>query len=106
MYEIGLKYLNGDDDFTQDQDTGAKWIKNAANAKYNHAQSVIADLYKKGDSIEQGYYKAVIWYKALAKKKDPAAQCNVGIMYDNGHGVRENPLEASKWFIWAPGSRK
>jgi TPR repeat protein len=101
MYEIGLKYLKGDGDFTQDQDTGAKWIKNAANAKYKLAQSIIADLYNKGDSIEQDYFKATIWYKTLAKKKDSTAQCNVGMMYNKGHGVREDSLEASKWFTWA-----
>jgi TPR repeat protein len=65
------------------------------------AQSMIADLYKKGDSIEQDYYKAVIWYKTPAKQKDSTAQCNVGIMYNKGHGVRKDPLEASKWFTWA-----
>jgi TPR repeat protein len=101
MYEIGLKYLNGDGDFTQDQDTGAKWIKNAANAKYKLAQSMMADLYNKGDSIEQDYFKATIWYKTLAKKKDSTTQFNVGIMYNEGHGVRKDPLEASKWFTWA-----
>jgi TPR repeat protein len=101
MYEIGLKYLNGDDDFTQEQDVGAKWIKNAANAKYKLAQSMMADLYNKGDSIEQDYFKATIWYKTLAKKKDSTTQFNVGIMYNEGHGVRKDPLEASKWFTWA-----
>jgi TPR repeat protein len=101
MYEIGLKYLKGDSDFSQDQDTGAKWIKNAANAKYKHAQSMIAYLYKKGDSIEQDYHKAAIWYKTVAKQKNPDAQCNVGIMYNEGFGVRKDPLEASKWFTWA-----
>jgi TPR repeat protein len=101
MYEIGLKYLKGDDGFTQDQDAGVKWIRNASNAKYKLTQSMIADLYSKGDSIEKAYYKANIWYKTLSKKKDLAAQCSVGIMYKIGHGVRKDPLEASKWFTWA-----
>jgi TPR repeat protein len=101
MYEIGLKYLKGDNDFTQDQDTGVKWIKNAAIAKHKTAQFMLADLYKKGDSIEQDYHKATTWYKSLAKQKDPDAQYNVGVMYNEGLGVRNDPLEASKWFIWS-----
>jgi TPR repeat protein len=101
MYETGLKYFKGKSDFTQDLETGVKWIKNAANAKYKHAQSMIADIYKKGDSIEQDYRKAAIWYKTHAKQKNPDAQCNVGIMYNEGLGVRYDPLEASKWFTWA-----
>ncbi|KAI8888312.1 HCP-like protein [Backusella circina FSU 941] len=103
MYEIGLKYFHGGNEFIQnrDQETGIKWIKKAAFAKNKNAQSMMADLYKKGDSIEQDYRKAVIWYKTLAKKKVPNAQCNVGIMYDEGFGVRQDPLEASKWFTWS-----
>lgn len=101
MYEIGLRYLNGDKELNQDQDTGIAWIKNAANAKHKEAQVMIADLYKKGDLIEQDYCSASIWYKKLAKQKDANAQCNVGILYNEGLGVRHDPLEASKWFIWA-----
>jgi TPR repeat protein len=56
MYEVGLKYYHGDKDFMQDQDTGIKWIKHASNANHKGAQSMIAKIYKKGGSIEQGYY--------------------------------------------------
>jgi TPR repeat protein len=101
MYEIGLKYFKGESNFTQDLETGIKWIKKAANAKHKGAQLMTADLYKKGDSIEQDYHKAAIWYKTLAKRKNSDAQCNVGIMYNKGLGDREYPLEASKWFTWA-----
>jgi TPR repeat protein len=101
MYSIGLKYYQDDKDFMQDQDTGIKWIKNAANANHKGAQSMIAEIYKKDDSIEQDYYKAALWYRRLAKQKDAIAQCNVGVMYKDGLGVRKDPLEASKWFIWA-----
>jgi TPR repeat protein len=100
MYKVGLKYYHGDMDFMQDQDTGIKWIKHAANANHKCAQSMISEIYKKGDSIEQDYYKTALWYKRLAKQKDAAAQCNVGVMYKDGLGVRKDPLEASKWFIW------
>jgi TPR repeat protein len=101
MYSIGLKYYQGDKDFMQDQDTGIKWIKHAANTSHKGAQSMIAEIYKKGDSTEQDYYKAALWYKRIAKQKNAAAQCNVGVMYNEGLGVRMDPLEASKWFIWA-----
>jgi TPR repeat protein len=101
MYKVGLKYYHGDEEFTQDQDTGIQWTKHAANANHKDAQSMIAEIYKEGDSIEQDYYKATLWYRKLAKQKDATAQCNVGVMYKDGLGVRKDPLEASKWFIWA-----
>jgi TPR repeat protein len=101
MYEIGLRYLNGDKGFNKDQDTGIQWIKNSANAKHKDAQLMIANLYKHGSSVNQDYYKASIWYKTLATQKNSAAKCNVGVMYNEGLGVRNDPLEASKWFTWA-----
>jgi TPR repeat protein len=101
MYKVGLKYYYGDKDFMQDQDTGIKWIKHAANTKHKGAQSMIAEIYKKGDSIEQDYYKSALWYRRFTKQKDAAAQGNVGVMYKDGLGNRNDPLEASKWFIWA-----
>lgn len=99
MYDIGLKYLKGDNRFAQDQDTGVKWIKNAVKAKNKSAQLLMADLYKKGGPVEQDYYKAAIDFKTLAKRKDANSQCNFGSMYNNGLGVRKDPLEASKWYI-------
>jgi TPR repeat protein len=101
MYEIGLKYLNGDKDFSQDQDAGIKWIKNAANAKHKESQRMFADLYKKGEIVEQDYRKSSIWYKALAKRKDAGGRFNIGVLYHEGLGVRKDPLEASRWFTWA-----
>jgi TPR repeat protein len=101
MFEIGLRYYHGDSEFNQDYETGVNWIKNAANAKHKHAQFMVADLYKKGESMLQDYHKAAIWYKQVAKTKDADAQRNVGLMYNEGLGVREDALEASKWFTWA-----
>jgi TPR repeat protein len=101
MYEIGFKYIKGDGDFSQDEDTGVKWIKNSAVAKHRGGQLLIAEVYKKGDSVEQDYHKAATWYRALAKQKDAFGQYNVGVMYNEGLGTRKDPLEASKWFVWA-----
>jgi TPR repeat protein len=101
MFEIGLKYYHDDSEFDQDQETGVNWIKNAAKAQHKQAQFMVADLYKKGESMLQDYHKAAIWYKQVAKTKDADAQRNVGLMYNEGLGVREDALEASKWFTWA-----
>lgn len=33
-----------------------------------------------------------------AKKGDPEAQYNLGVMYENGNGVKQNYEEAIKWY--------
>ena len=40
----------------------------------------------------------VVLTKARAGLGDSGAQYNLGLMYQNGQGVRKNPGEARKWF--------
>jgi TPR repeat protein len=41
--------------------------------------------------------------KVLAEQGMAAAQFNLGLMYNNGHGVSENDAEAVRWFRKAAG---
>ncbi|MDR2455365.1 MAG: sel1 repeat family protein [Deltaproteobacteria bacterium] len=36
-----------------------------------------------------------------AKRGNPSAQYKLGVMYDNGYGVRQNHAEAAKWYYRA-----
>jgi TPR repeat protein len=38
------------------------------------------------------------WYRKAATGGLAAAQHNIGLLYNNGYGVAENPIEAVKWF--------
>ncbi|KAI8886494.1 HCP-like protein [Backusella circina FSU 941] len=98
MYQIGLMYYHGTD-FLEDKDTGFKWIKKAAISGIQEAQLAVADMFKEGeDAVDQNYYQSSIWYLKCARQKNNVAQYNLGVLYDNGLGVRNDPLEASKWF--------
>ncbi len=44
------------------------------------------------------YKSARSAYEELAKEGYSAAQNNLGVMYENGEGVREDVAEAAKWF--------
>lgn len=49
-------------------------------------------------------------YKLLAEQGHPVAQYNLGVCYDNGHGVLQNYSEAAEWYRKAaeqgyPGSQ-
>ena len=39
----------------------------------------------------------MVWVKA-AKQGDADAQCKLGLMYKNGHGVKQSDSDAIRWF--------
>ena len=49
--------------------------------------------YKRGD-----YALAMRLWAPLAERGDPAAQFNIGLMFDTGRGVREDHSTAVKWY--------
>jgi TPR repeat protein len=102
MFKLGIKYFNRST-FTQNRETGLKWIQNAAKSGLLKAQLLMGKLLENGrtDIVKQDYHKAVIWYLLAAKQKNHVAQHNVGLFYYHGHSLRKDLLEASRWFTWS-----
>jgi TPR repeat protein len=61
------------------------------------AQTVLAIMYKYGESVPLDYIKAYNWYHRAAVQGYPPAQYNVGIMLADGSGVDRDAAEAVKW---------
>ena len=64
--------------------------------------------FDKGEKYFHGYYgtkvdyaKALKWYQKAAEKGHTTAQCQLGIMYENGNGVAKDLNEAEKWYMKA-----
>ena len=58
-----------------------------------------ANLQDGYSAYEKGDYKvALTIFEDLAKKGDAKAQYNLGIMYDNGEGVRQDKKRAKEYF--------
>ncbi len=51
------------------------------------------DAFQKGD-----YVGAAKEWRPLAEEGDPIAQFNLGLLYLDGHGVPQSPMEAANWF--------
>jgi hypothetical protein len=51
------------------------------------------EAYQKGD-----YVGAAKEWRPLAEQGDPVAQFNLGLLYLDGHGVPQSPVEAANWF--------
>ncbi|MDG6450409.1 tetratricopeptide repeat protein, partial [Glaesserella parasuis] len=47
---------------------------------------------------QQNYQAAFPMFKELAEQGYAVAQFNLGIMYDNGHGVNQDYHQAVKWY--------
>jgi TPR repeat protein len=41
---------------------------------------------------------AVEWYRKAADQGDAFAQCNLGVMYENGYGVAKDMNKAVEWY--------
>jgi len=61
--------------------------------------------FQKGEKYFHGYYgtkvnytKALKWYRKAAELGHKTAQCQLGIMYENGNGVAKDLNEAEKWY--------
>jgi len=51
------------------------------------------EAYQKSD-----YVGAAKEWRPLAEQGDPVAQFNLGLLYLDGHGVPQSPVEAANWF--------
>ena len=56
------------------------------------------DFYYGRNGCRREYAEAVKWYRKAAEQGHAQAQCDLGWMYDNGHGVPKDCTEAMKWF--------
>ena len=64
-----------------------------ANEGSSFAQRIMGDLY-----IDKDAAKAFSWYEKAAEQDDTWSQHNLGVMYQNGMGVRQDYYKAVKWY--------
>ena len=63
------------------------------------AQNYLGSWYENGENgLAVDYQEAFRWYKKAAEQGYDLAQINIGYLYDNGLGVKENKREAVKWY--------
>ena len=61
------------------------------------SQTVLAIMYKYGESVPVNPEMAYHWYRKAAEQGYPPAQYNVGAMLADGNGVEPDPIEAEGW---------
>lgn len=58
------------------------------------------------DTVPRDYKKAFIWYQKAALQGNPLAQCQLGLMYREGYGVKKDEKEAFAWFMKAADDKQ
>lgn len=69
-----------------------------ANKGEQGAQLLIADMYLRGQGIEQDAYEAVRWYGEAAAQGNPGALFILGDLYARGDGVAQDAGKARDYF--------
>ncbi len=47
---------------------------------------------------KKDYASAMTWFRQAAERRNPAAQTNIGWLYQNGFGVKQDYTEAMNWY--------
>ena len=61
------------------------------------AEAMLGFKYEHGLGVPQSYVVAADLYKRAAEQGDPTGQYLLGMMYDKGHGVWPDGVQAYKW---------
>ena len=96
-YKVGIMYLHGAG-VNQDQESGLKWIKEAAENENIDALYYLGKMYEEGthDTV-QDYNKAYQYYLLAAQNNHVDAQFNLGKMYFAGLGMPKDKEKARGW---------
>ena len=75
------------------------WYEAAAKLGNTNAQLILADLYLRGDGVQQNYARAGALYRqAAVDGNEPKAQYALGVLLERGEGVRKDEIEALLWY--------
>jgi len=98
QYDLGLKYLKGDENIPQDLKLALKWFRKAANKGHPYAQYYLGKMYDIDGSEERDDEEAFKWYLKSAEQGHYKAQALIGFMYQFGAGVKQDNIQAYMWY--------
>jgi len=99
MYDVGIAYLSGIEDFPINKKEARKWFRLSSSrgfvpGSYNYAICLIEGIGGPVDTKE-----AFKLFKYGALRSDQLSQYNLGVTYATGKGVDRDYTEAAAWWI-------
>jgi len=64
-----------------DNTRAVRLFRPLAEQGFARAQSHLAEMYRTGQGVPQGYQEAQMWYRKAAEEGDASAQYSLGLMY-------------------------
>ena len=59
----------------------------------------MAVFFQTGTGVPQSFSDAVVWYEKAAEQGHLKAQHNLGALYGNGQGIKQDFVTAYKWLL-------
>ena len=85
---------------TWDESAASQWFQKAAEAGYAPSESSYGYGFMQGlGGFTQDYNQAATWLTRAAQQGDPYAILNLGVLYQNGWGVEQNPRTAHDLYM-------
>ena len=81
-----------------DYETALREWRPLAKQGVTAAQSLLGEMYSKGQGVPQDYAEAVKWYRKAVEQGVAWAQYTLGFMYSKGQGVPQDYVQAHMWY--------
>ena len=73
------------------------WLERAAAKNTPHALNALGELYLGHQNVPQDFAVARSWFLRGAQVGHSPSMYNLGVLYELGHGVAQDEIEALKW---------
>ncbi|MCL2213653.1 MAG: tetratricopeptide repeat protein [Treponema sp.] len=103
MFRIGKDHYDGENNREWDYDIAKKYYQAAAEHGCMKAMIELAFQYKR--AVFPFYTKALHWFIKASEKGSAKAKYNIGEMYEEGEGVKQDYKQAVSWYEEAGKSK-
>ncbi|HKX09923.1 MAG TPA: tetratricopeptide repeat-containing serine protease family protein [Stellaceae bacterium] len=94
-FNLGRAYQFGDG-VKQSNEEAAKWYRKAAELRVPEGELGLGALII---MVDRNYREGLKWVRKAARQGLPTAEGMLGIAYEHGLGMKENPRTAVKWYL-------
>jgi TPR repeat protein len=94
QFEIGNRFYWGQRGTGKDYAQALSWYSKAAEQGSAQAESILGNMYFKGEGVQRDFAQALIWYQKAADQGDAVAQGNLGNLYQS----EQNYAQALIWY--------
>ena len=101
QHTLCYRYKYGYDGAQKNHEEAFKWCEKQAHRGNNSSQTLLAELYFKGQFVAEDHQKAVYWYKRAAEQGHDFAMYMLYYMYRYEYKSVYDPIQASYWLSQA-----